>query len=226
LELAFELRSRFKQDRINSVFPRRVNVHSEIVGEKALGRVASSARDGFGENLGRRFRGADLVGQHAMMEVPQQRIIRLDHLEMDGVRIRKNHQAMAASKSFQQRLLYERLGEKDTGPDGAELVVVDRELERAGKLADEFARRDPAGFVAEDEVGCPEALRDFGDVVVAERLKPAVGAFEIKRHDRVAKVEEDGFDHCGCRRSANHFRNTNPFTDSKCVSRLITGVAC
>jgi len=70
--------------------------------------------------------------------VPKQWIVRPHHVEVDGVGVGKQEQAVAPAQAFQQALRNECVGEKDAAPDIAETRVLEAQAEDSAKLLDEL----------------------------------------------------------------------------------------
>src|SRR6185437_17093992 len=98
------------------------------------------------------------VGEHQFVEVPEQREIRAaQHLEVDGVGVGKQHQAVTGGETCEHPLGNERVCE-DATPDIAEALVTDVEIEHARKLFHEIARLHESGFEALHKSRGGEAL--------------------------------------------------------------------
>lgn len=130
-----------------------------------------------------------------MIEMAQQRIVRLDHVEVNRICVGEDHQPMAGAQVGQEGLLDQWFGQENAGPQIAEIVVGDVQFELGGKFPDELLGADVAALEARHQAGIAHALRDLGDRVIAKGLQLRIGEPEIEGDDDVAEVEEDGFYH-------------------------------
>jgi len=183
------LRGRLKLYRVHSKCAGCFHVGREIVGEEAFPSSASGVGHGVLEDFGRRLHGADFVREHRVVEMPHQRIIRLDHFEVDRIGVREDHQAMALGQAGKKRLSNEGFGEENTGPKIAKFMVGNAQVEHRGKFFDELFGADLSAFEAPYQIGPAHPGRDFGSGVIAERLEPRIGELEIKGDDDVAEVK-------------------------------------
>src|ERR1700690_28964 len=193
-QVPLELGNRLESHRFHSRAFGRLYIRWYIVCEEAFigwatGAVQGNLVDGR-VGLG----GADLEGQHAIVEVPQGWVGAAHGLEGEGGCIRESEQAIALVQAGQESVRHDFTGQEDAVPQLAKPLIADVEPEGFGEAADEIPRRHLAGFEPGHDAGGASQARDLGWRVRAVGLQGRVAALDIERNHDVSEIENDGFD--------------------------------
>src|SRR5687767_4841056 len=116
-----------------------------------------------------------------MVEVLQQRIALLNHLVVDRVRIRQQHQSVTLPEGQEKLFRNESTGHEDGAPDFAEVVEAHLQLENLTDLSYKRLRLDLAFLEPGHQVAGPQSLRDLGGRIRAQRRHAIVAALEVER---------------------------------------------
>src|ERR1035441_4816477 len=100
-------------------------------------------------------------------------------LEVDGVGVGQQQQAIACGQTCEHRLGDQRL-RKDRVPNLAEAIVIDGEIEYGRHPRHEIARLDQAGLELLHQAAAGKALGYLGRGVWAKSFKRPVTALEVE----------------------------------------------
>jgi hypothetical protein len=180
---------------VNSGLARPLHVLGDVVGEEDLVRLALSVSNRFGVDAGFGFHGANLITQDFVIEMTKDRVVRFDHLKVDGIGVGEEQEPVPGSEGLDHVFRDEGLREKDGAPDVAKVRVLEVYAEDSGELLDKGFRLDLAGFEALHESCGPKSFGDLLEGKAAKRGEPLVGALKVEGNQDAPEVEDDGSYH-------------------------------
>src|SRR5262249_27624725 len=136
--------------------PFHVSLH--IIHKQTFRRETSSPRHCLLINPPIRLGKSSFVRKDEVIESSDHWIFRSDLPKMQFIRVRKSHQRVAPPQRSQKILRDQRPGQKDRGPEFAELIEAYAQVERTAQFFDESLRRDLPHFVLRHEPRRPDSL--------------------------------------------------------------------